>query len=461
MAYFYGTSGGDQILFDLISGGVVTNPPGLIGTTAERDLIYGYGGGDTINADAGDDHAEGGEGNDTIMGHTGNDYLAGDQGDDRLYGGEGDDVVNGGSGIDYMDGGAGDDTYHVESSGETLTEAGGGGVDTVIAYLSFTLGAGFENLRLGTGAADGTGNELDNEIEGNGLANVIDGRAGSDFLDAGAGNDRLIGGDGSDFLDGGTGDDTMTGGGASDGYRIDSAGDRVIEKAGGGSDYVYSSLAVTTLAAEVEALTLEAGGITGIGNAIDNMIIGNAAGNRLEGGGGADTMAGVYGGSTGGDTMLGGAGDDFLYGDYFYGSSGDADVLRGQGGSDVLIGGAFADTLTGGSGADRFVIYGAHESQPGQRDILRAGDGAIAFQGAGAAGGDLIDLDNIDAIEGTVMNDAFTLGGTGAGRLSLVNAGGNTIVRGNTDADADFELEIVIEDGGVLASAYREGDFVL
>ena len=42
-----------------------------------------------------------------------------------------------------------------------------------------------------------------------------------------------------------------------------------------------------------------------------------------------------------------------------------------------------------------------------------------------------------------------------------MNSGGNTIVRGNTDADAAFELEVVIEDGGVLASAYSAADFYL
>ena len=35
------------------------------------------------------------------------------------------------------------------------------------------------------------------------------------------------------------------------------------------------------------------------------------------------------------------------------------------------------------------------------------------------------------------------------------------MIRGNTDRDAGFEFEIVIEDGGVLASAYRAADFIL
>jgi hypothetical protein len=34
-------------------------------------------------------------------------------------------------------------------------------------------------------------------------------------------------------------------------------------------------------------------------------------------------------------------------------------------------------------------------------------------------------------------------------------------VRGNTDNDAAFEFELLIEDGAVLASAYAAADFVL
>ena len=58
-------------------------------------------------------------------------------------------------------------------------------------------------------------------------------------------------------------------------------------------------------------------------------------------------------------------------------------------------------------------------------------------------------------------NQAFVFGGTGIGRVSLVNSGGNTLVRCNIDGDAAFEFELLIEDGGVLASAYRAGDFIL
>ena len=87
--------------------------------------------------------------------------------------------------------------------------------------------------------------------------------------------------------------------------------------------------------------------------------------------------------------------------------------------------------------------------------------GAIAFEGVGVLGGDRIDLAGIDANTAAGGNQAFVFGGTGAGRVSLGNSGSNTLLRCNVDGDAAFELEMLIEDGAILAAAYRGVDFVL
>ena len=84
-----------------------------------------------------------------------------------------------------------------------------------------------------------------------------------------------------------------------------------------------------------------------------------------------------------------------------------------------------------------------------------------AFEGAGAAAGDLIDLSGIDANTAAAGNQAFVFGGTGIGRISAVASGADTLIRGNVDGDAAFEFALLIEDGGVLAGAYRAIDFVL
>jgi Ca2+-binding RTX toxin-like protein len=128
--------------------------------------------------------------------------LSGGDGSDTLNGGAGNDTLNGGIGADAMFGGTGDDLYFVDASGDSVTELGGEGTDTVSSGISYTLGANVENLVLTGSALNGTGNGLDNVITGDALGNRIDG---------GAGNDRLIGGNGVDFLTGGAGNDVFVG----------------------------------------------------------------------------------------------------------------------------------------------------------------------------------------------------------------------------------------------------------
>lgn len=176
---------------------------------------------------------------------------------------------------------------------------------------------------------------------------------------------------------------------------------------------------------------------------------------RVNGAGGNDVLSGgagddVLNGDAGADTLRGDAGDDRLAG-----GSG-ADTLIGGPGNDRLAGGGGADLLIGGPGNDRFVFDAASESRPGQRDTVRG------FDGAGAPGGDLIVLSGIDADSGTAGDQAFVFGGGhGVGHLWVGEAGGVTVIRGNTGGDGAPEFELRIEDGAVPASAYTEGDFVL
>ena len=108
-----------------------------------------------------------------------------------ITGNTGNDSLDGGAGSDTLPGGLGNDTYMVDASGDVVTEAAGGGTDTVQTNLSsYTLGAEVEKLvALGTGVFAGTGN---------GLANTIIGSIS---------NDRILGLGGNDTLTGGLGDD--------------------------------------------------------------------------------------------------------------------------------------------------------------------------------------------------------------------------------------------------------------
>ncbi|MGH8848956.1 MAG: hypothetical protein ACREXQ_17165, partial [Polaromonas sp.] len=221
-----GTVGDDDIRGDagndvLIGGGGV-------------DMMTGGLGHDTYEVtDAGDGVVEAaGEGVDTVWayvnhtlaanvenlvfsGSAANLSGAGNALDNLMWGGSGHNVLIGGSGADSMIGGRGHDTYEVTDAGDGVNELAGEGVDTVWAYLDYTLGDNVENLMLSGSAASLAGT-------GNALNNLMVGGIGANSLNGGAGNDALIGGGGIDTMTGGLGHDT---------YEVTDAGDGVIELA--------------------------------------------------------------------------------------------------------------------------------------------------------------------------------------------------------------------------------------
>lgn len=272
--------------------------------------------------------------NNTLTGTSSADLILAGKGDDTLNGLAGNDTLAGGIGNDTMFGGLGNDSYYVDSLLDVVSEAGGGGTDTVYSRISYTLGDNIENLVLvDSSPTNGTGNTLDNRITGNFGANALDGGVGSDTLNGSKGNDSLTGGAGNDFLVGGKGADTMLGGAGNDLYSVDNAGDEVNEAGGSGTDSVTTTVSFT-LSGGVENMTLAGGAaINGTGNGLDNQIFGNQAANVLSGEDGSDYLRG----KGGNDTINGGNGND---------------NIAGQDGNDVLTGGAGADKLTGGAGDD-------------------------------------------------------------------------------------------------------------
>lgn len=226
---------------------------------AGDDSLDGGGGDDTLNGGLGDDYLRGGSGNNSLDGNDGNDRLEGGKARDTLKGGAGNDKLFGGFGADTIFGGSGDDSYVVDTVGDRVIETATasaldktdlGGKDTVESYVTYTLGAYVENLKLNGKGLVGTGNELANTITASsdgstliGLAgndrlqggfhddtlrgdegnDILQGDYGNDTLEGGAGNDKLEGGFGNDKLSGGSGADTLTGGGLADMFIFDAA----------------------------------------------------------------------------------------------------------------------------------------------------------------------------------------------------------------------------------------------
>ncbi|MHB0985580.1 MAG: Ig-like domain-containing protein [Sulfuricella sp.] len=412
--------------------------------------------------------------------------------DNVIAGNSGNNVLDGGAGADTMAGGAGDDTYIVDNpstgsgqaQGDTVTEQYGGGVDTVLSSVSYSLSANVENLTLtGTENLSGTGN---------GLGNVLVGNAGNNELLGEAGNDTLIGNCGNDLLDGGAGADAMAGGAGDDTYIVDNVGDAVMELASEGIDTVYSSIDYT-LGANVENLTLTGmDNLSGTGNELDNILLGNAGNNLIDGDAGADSMAGGLGDDA---YIVDNAGDlvveqfneglDHVYSSISYvlpqhvenltltgpsTSSGQASAIDGTGNgldniivgnaaSNVLDGAAGADTLIGGAGDDTYIVDNA-----GDQTVELAGEGidTVYSSVSWALAGNVenLTLTGTNTIDGSGNELDNIIIGNGADNRLIGNAGndslfgnaGNDVLDGGTDNDILY--------GGVGDDTYiwRKGD---
>jgi trimeric autotransporter adhesin len=257
--------------------------------------------------------------------------------------------IDGGVGADTMFGSVYNDVYVVDDAGDVVVEndvAVDGvlrpSVDQVVSSVSYTLGAALEDLMLsGAAAISGTGNARNNTLDGaaNSAANVLTGLGG---------------------------DDT---------YRI-GLNDTVVEAADGGLDTIYvdslagQSAGVLSLAAfaNVENVRLNhsLAAIDLAGSDQNNLLIGSATSNRIDGGAGNDTIRALdetllardlNGGVTynaydnvGTDTLVGGTGDDsitvYAYGEALGGDGNDTiSVVDGYGNRVRVDGGVGNDTV--------------------------------------------------------------------------------------------------------------------
>ena len=276
-------------------------------------------------------------------------------------------------------------------------------------------------------------------------ADVLTGGSTDDTLTAYAGNDTLIGGEGNDFLKGGVGADTMVGGAGNDLYLVDDVGDIVVELIGKGTDSVISSISYT-LGENVENLTLNATGIVGVGNELNNNLVGtnngsetliSGAGNDyLSGGAGADSMEGgagndVYYVENVGDivTELSGDGTDIVFSTINYTLTANVEnlTLQAAGGNISGTGNALNNTIMGNSGNNTLTGDAGN-------DFLFGGLGADTM--IGGVGGDTYRVDNVGDVVTELSNEGSDIVQSsisyvlGANLESLVLLGGSGNING-------------------------------
>ncbi|WLG42270.1 glycosyl hydrolase family 28-related protein [Pseudomonas sp. FP1740] len=301
---------------------IFANNRTMISGTDQADTLVGSSGNDTLDGGLGADTMTGGDGNDiyvvnnvldrVVESNTSTSQIdtvqasvswtlganlenlvltgvssingTGNEQHNFITGNAGNNVLDGAAGGDSMSGGDGNDTYYVDNADdaviETNSNAASGGIDSVHSSLAaYTLGNNVERLYIDSpGAANGTGNALDNTLFAGAGNNVLDGREGNDtvsyeraasgvtvslstsvqqntvgsgldtvklfenltgsayadtlsgnsganVLNGGAGNDTLVGGSGDDRLIGGAGTDNLTGGTGADTYVFDALSD--------------------------------------------------------------------------------------------------------------------------------------------------------------------------------------------------------------------------------------------
>ena len=121
----------------------------------------------------------------------------------HLYGSARNNSMWGDSSVNVtMHGGQGDDIYYLYSAKNKAAELPGEGIDTVDTWMSYTLPANIENLRVTGSGRYAIGNSDNNIITGGSGQQTIDGGLGDDVLKGGAGSDIFIlaRGNGSDLI---------------------------------------------------------------------------------------------------------------------------------------------------------------------------------------------------------------------------------------------------------------------
>jgi Ca2+-binding RTX toxin-like protein len=437
-----------------------------------------------------------------LTGNAGDNFLDGNDGNDTLIGGGGKDTLAGGKGSDSMAGGSGNDIYEVDAVGDKVLENVNAGIDLVTSKISYVLGDNLEELVLEGGDLNGKGNTLDNVIVGTDGKNFIDGWFGVDIMRGFGGDDTyvvieetdqvlededkgtdlvqawvdytladnvdnllimgiadfegtgnklanvLTGNKGGNKLDGKEGDDTMIGAAGDDIYTMDSLGDKIEEKAGGGADEIifFDHQSLVKLQSNIEHYNFSqfTTKVTFTGDKLANRITGSNLdglnGDVLSGDIGNDTLDG----GGGDDTLTGGVGNDSYVIDSLLDVANEKDANgKDTGGKDTIVS-LFTDFTL-----DPDVYVNIENLTLGRTDDANGSGNEFAnvitgneFENEmfGLGGNDTIfgsndSLDGADTLDGGAGNDSL-VGGKG-GDTYILDSKRDRVVETGPEADAD------------------------
>jgi len=384
-----------------------TNVQAVSVNLGTRTVLDGQGGIDTLVRV---DQAYGGLGDDSLLGG----------GQERAVSGGFFELFRGNSGNDTIDG-AGTDTV-VGAAGSDRANYGSSPAAVIVNLGAAPFVVGSDTVQGGT-ARDGFGftDTLRNidQVEGSSLNDTLVGGGSNHRLIGGAGNDSLVGGASGVEASYQTGTvavvANLTIGTASDGLGGTDTLVNIDDLRGSDfDDTLTGNAAGNRIAGEAGADTIDGGGgidyasynSTPLANGGINAFIENGSGLVNDGMGSIDTLTNIEGliGTHSADTLMGGAGDQWF---------------SGRGGSDSINGGADNDGVT----------YIA--SPAGVTVNLGTGSATDGWGGVWALGG-TDTLFSIENVEGSDFNDNLT-GDTGVNTLD--GGAGNDTLNGGLGND--------------------------
>jgi trimeric autotransporter adhesin len=437
-----------------------------------------------------------------------------------LTGGAGNDTLIAGSGLGTLRGGTGNTTFVVNNVSDVVQDTQSGSNNTVQSSVTFSAPSNVNTLILtGTAALTATANSVNDTLTSNSGLDTLVGGSGNDLFfinnaadvvsitgvfndsiessvsyslqtnintlilagssalvaTANGSTDALYGNSGNDTFNAGAAVDTFIAGTGNNTFVINNFNDSIVDSVLGGASSVQSS-ASFDLPANVDTLTFTgSSNLQGIGNLDssnvltanggNDVLIGKALANTINGGNGSDTIeAGpgsnlihsgnggtsvaptlVFGNASGTNistqtTMYGGSGINDLYGgpgsDVIYAGSGTSSLISGTG-TDTLIGSASGQTLQDSLSGNAVLVAGAgSETLYGTgADQMVAGSGNDLFIGSGNGGltynlNSGFGQDSIFGNPGTIDNLVF---GTGI-EPSAVTISAATDLDGNSES---------------------------